>query len=430
MWLGAYAMRSIFAALIASLALGATSAGAAEKLWDFTVSPTVAVQPLPATAKPRSVTLERAFLDMPEGAEWATYVQGGAINIGKNFLYWEGRRSDIDISDLRPEFAGVLSAAGFGTSAKRELFETDSKGDLQIGAVISNVGGRLCWGCGMGVPYTHYRGATAMSVEWQIYSPLDRKVLATVRTTGSFETKDNRPGVGHILNGAFRENVRQLLNAAEFRAVVFGAPSTTARASSEGASPIRVSLSARKPRTIPNATTSVVSVFSSGAMGSGFLITADGYVLTNQHVVGDSKFVKVKWSDGIEGLGEVVRMDRRRDVALIKVSAPKQAALALRRTAPQVGEAVFAIGTPLDEKFQGSVTKGIVSATRTYEGMSYIQSDVVINNGNSGGPLLDEQGAVIGITVSGIDIGGAPAGINLFIPIDDALKALALTPAT
>lgn len=73
---------------------------------------------------------------------------------------------------------------------------------------------------------------------------------------------------------------------------------------------------------------------------------------------------------------------------------------------------------------------GCVSATRTYEGLRYIQSDVVVNHGNSGGPLLDEKGAVIGITVSGIDIGGAPAGINLFIPINDALKALALTPAS
>ena len=86
------------------------------------------------------------------------------------------------------------------------------------------------------------------------------------------------------------------------------------------------------------------------------------------------------------------------------------------------------VGTPLDQRFQGSVTKGVVSATRVYEGRAYIQSDAVVNGGNSGGPLLDEEGSVVGITVSGMEIGGAPVGINLFIPIDDALRALSLTP--
>lgn len=116
-------------------------------------------------------------------------------------------------------------------------------------------------------------------------------------------------------------------------------------------------------------------------------------------------------------------------LALIKTSAVKPAPLVLRAASPQAGEAVYAIGTPLDAKFQGSVTKGIVSATRVYDGQSFIQSDAVINSGNSGGPLLDENGAVIGVCVSGYEVNGAPAGINLFIPIDDALKALALTPA-
>lgn len=192
--------------------------------------------------------------------------------------------------------------------------------------------------------------------------------------------------------------------------------------------PLRVA--APKARKIADVATSVVAVFTGDGHGSGFLVSADGYVLTNDHVVGDAKYVKVRWSDGSETLGEVVRADKLRDVALIKTDVKGSAPLSLRTTPLQAGEAVFAVGTPLDEKFQGSVTKGVVSATRTYNGLPYIQSDVVINGGNSGGPLLDEAGAVIGICVSGMEINGAPVGINLFIPIDDALKALALTPAS
>ena len=75
------------------------------------------------------------------------------------------------------------------------------------------------------------------------------------------------------------------------------------------------------------------------------------------------------------------------------------------------------------------MSKGIVSATRVYEGQPFIQSDVTVNHGNSGGPLLDEEGAVLGVTMWGVQLGEAPAGVNFFIPIGDALKTLALTPA-
>lgn len=78
----------------------------------------------------------------------------------------------------------------------------------------------------------------------------------------------------------------------------------------------------------------------------------------------------------------------------------------------------------------GTATKGIVSSNRTYEGQTFIQSDVSINPGNSGGPLLDGNGAVLGVAVSRYQIGDAPTGLNLFIPIGAALDALALKPAS
>jgi S1-C subfamily serine protease len=74
------------------------------------------------------------------------------------------------------------------------------------------------------------------------------------------------------------------------------------------------------------------------------------------------------------------------------------------------------------------VTKGVVSSNRAYQGRTFIQSDVSINPGNTGGPLLDEAGAVLGVAVSGYRLGDAPAGLNMFIPIGDALDALALKP--
>ena len=88
---------------------------------------------------------------------------------------------------------------------------------------------------------------------------------------------------------------------------------------------------------------------------------------------------------------------------------------------------MFAIGSPLGAQFQNTMSKGIVSALRNQQGLAYIQSDVMVNHGSSGGPLLDETGRVIGLTASGQTVNGAPVGINFFIPIDEALKTLNLT---
>jgi S1-C subfamily serine protease len=177
------------------------------------------------------------------------------------------------------------------------------------------------------------------------------------------------------------------------------------------------------------ASNAVVIVFAADGSGSGFLVSNDGYLITNHHVVGASKYVKLKWADGSETLGEVIRSDPRRDVALVKADAHGRAPLDLRPGAVEQGEPVFAIGSPLGEAQQNTMTKGIVSATRMRDGLPYIQSDVAVTHGNSGGPLIDSKGRVIGITVSGLAPAGTPIGLNFFIPIDDALRALSLSPA-
>ena len=160
-------------------------------------------------------------------------------------------------------------------------------------------------------------------------------------------------------------------------------------------------------------------------MGSGFVIS-DDLIITNSHVVGASNSVTVKLDSGIEVLGKVVATNAPRDVALIKLDASLPFHFNVRRELPSVGEEVYALGSPLDESLKSTLSKGIVSAFREENKMNYIQSDVNVVPGNSGGPLIDKSGKVIGITVSGIFINKAPQGINFFIPIDDAITALNL----
>lgn len=422
-------MRRLLVAVFACLSFGGTCV-AAEKPGIFTVPAAVTVQSAPlGVAKPKSVKLARVVIDMPEDQAWAS-VKIDVIGPNVPPLRWKGGRSDVDPNEFFKQFTDVLTAAGFTPAARANLFQDDSTAELQIGAVISDVRGRFCGGCGMVIPSGDFRGAARMRVEWQIYSPLERRVLATVQTDGGYETAESLPGMIHLLKGAFRENVRQLINAEDFRRLVLAPEGPSRPQQSVSAnSPIVFKPAPPKVRAISDDLRSVVAVFAQSGMGSGFLVSSDGYLLTNWHVVGESKFVKIKWSDGVEVLGEVVRTDARRDVALVKAAPNGRPPAVLRRGVPGVGDAVYAIGTPLDETLQGTVTKGIVSSTRTFEGLDFIQSDAAVTHGNSGGPLVDERGAVVGMTVSGRVIAGAPSGFNFFIPIDDALRALALKPA-
>lgn len=161
-------------------------------------------------------------------------------------------------------------------------------------------------------------------------------------------------------------------------------------------------------------------------IGSGFIVSNDGYVLTNAHVVGDdSAHVTVKLSDKREFKAKVIGIDRRTDVALIKIDARNLPTAAIGDPdRARVGEWVAAIGSPFG--FEHTVTAGIISAkARRLPDENYvpfIQTDVAINPGNSGGPLFDLNGRVIGVNSQIYSRSGGFMGISFSIPIDVAMK--------
>ena len=161
-------------------------------------------------------------------------------------------------------------------------------------------------------------------------------------------------------------------------------------------------------------------------IGSGFIVSNDGYVLTNAHVVGDSKAeVTVKLSDKREFKAKVIGIDRRTDVAVIKIDAKNLPIVVIGNPdSARVGEWVAAIGSPFG--FEHSVTAGIISAKARRlpdeNFVPFIQTDVAINPGNSGGPLFDLSGRVIGINSQIYSRSGGFMGISFAIPIDVAMK--------
>lgn len=168
--------------------------------------------------------------------------------------------------------------------------------------------------------------------------------------------------------------------------------------------------------------------------GTGIIITQDGYIVTNNHVVNGSDSVKITLFDGAEYAAKVVGTDATTDLAVLKIDATGLTPAALGDSAAmEVGENVIAIGNPLGASLAGSVTSGIVSALNrniSTNGFSqeYIQTDAAINPGNSGGALVNMKGQVIGINtlktyLAGYDDYGVPIGtegIGFAIPINSA----------
>jgi len=163
------------------------------------------------------------------------------------------------------------------------------------------------------------------------------------------------------------------------------------------------------------------------SLGSGFIISEDGYVLTNHHVIRDADEIVVKLSDRRELLATVVGSDERSDVALLKLEAKNLPVVKIGDSSKlKVGEWVLAIGSPFD--FDHTVTSGIVSAlSRSLPSDNYvpfIQTDVAINPGNSGGPLLNLKGEVVGINAQIYSRTGGFMGLSFTIPISLAMDVV------
>jgi len=163
----------------------------------------------------------------------------------------------------------------------------------------------------------------------------------------------------------------------------------------------------------------------SQSLGSGFIIGADGYIMTNAHVVDSAQKITVRLTDKREFVAKVIGADKRTDVALLKIEANNLPKVVVGNPDKlKVGEWVIAIGSPFG--FDSSVTAGIVSAKgRSLPQENYvpfIQTDVAINPGNSGGPLFNMDGEVVGINSQIYTRSGGSMGLSFAIPIDVAMQ--------
>ena len=311
--------------VLLALAIGSPAAAAI----NVEVPPTVVVPELEAGATAAPVSFTRMAASLADGQAFAEFREGCLIPSRSEPLRW--RSSMNNISD--PEFSRIFRMefykAGFKVSGDpSNLFQNGSQAtDLQIGALITDFRVKSCYNDSMAA------GKAVLDVEWQIYSTTADKVIARIPTRGGVtdvERANAAELVIAVLQQAFAENVRQLAANPSFRGVVLDPRFAATATPPEG--PLQIAYQSEgKALPLKDAATGAVTIFAGSAMGSGVLISANGYILTNHHVAGTSGRVRVRWSDGVETSGVVLRGDRRRDVALIKVDSPRGRPLAVRR---------------------------------------------------------------------------------------------------
>jgi len=379
---------------------------------------------IPSGQKAKPVQLKKVMVKIKRGTEIGSY-QEGLFCLPAGPVTWKGGRLFFDIAEFDAVFREEFESANYTVVGDPDaLFDDPSswKAEFLIGAIVTDIDMSIC------SSVVGLKGEIYLEVNWQVYSRLDRKVVYKTKTEGSYEvTEATDQTLDDLVLYAFGMATQNLLADPKFYALLAGETQVAALSPASFNKLILAKCAPFKKqieKTINDVRPGVVTVFAGEGHGSGFFIDAEGHLFTAAHVVRSAKFIKIKLVTGREILGEVLRINPQMDIALIKVSEQNMVPLPINERELNVGVPVYAIGSPLDQMLGSTVTRGILSAYRTVKGRTFIQSDVNILPGNSGCPLVDQKGNAIGVCVSAVFLGQAPAGLNFFVPINHALDAL------
>ena len=170
----------------------------------------------------------------------------------------------------------------------------------------------------------------------------------------------------------------------------------------------------------------VATIISEDGHGSACIISTDGYLVSNYHVVGQNDIVRVKFFDNSSAQGIVLRKQPDSDLALIKVERTGLPYLSPINALGELGQVVYLVGTPADTLMAGSVFKGVLSGIRNFDGTKFFQTDAKVNPGNSGGAMINQRGELLGI-VSSKYVGYGIEGIGFVIPASEIQERLKIS---
>ncbi len=422
----------------------------------------------PQDAYPAPIKFSHLKVQLPVGAKIGDKRLGCLFSIqevGRDYF-----REGINQPEIDDVFVSTLEAQGFDVIGREntvfdEEYEDDFlRSEYKIGAKIIDAQVDLCEKAEPSAsvfssfidPWHHARGGVGgklyLKIEWAVYDALRRKVAYKTATEGYVNRKVlNKEGLPLMINEAFAMAAYNLGSDKSFHDLIFYNEKPTQNWQNKKYIESRPRIfNPNEELVISNLPLSAVPLINhaekSGKVsvlvqagsgyGSGFFVSDQGHIITNAHVVGDALRVRIVTSGGKEKLiAEVLRKNTKRDVALLKLEEKPEGlgivTLPIRLKYPKVSEDIYALGAPEHKLMQDTLSKGIISSIRNNfrvhgSEMNFIQGDIAISKGNSGGALLDAEGNIIGISIVGIyqDIGAGDSRLNLFIPISDALSYL------
>ncbi len=366
-------------------------------------------------------------------------------------------RGETTKAELQEIFENALEPVGYDiVSAPTSFFFEDEAEDemlrteFKIGAKLVEIDMTACAQKGalgfFGYQREGVKGEMFAVYDWSIFDNIRKTTVYKTRTMGYTKRRDIHPeGLSLMIYDSFEMAAYNLASDRSFydlmvrgvkpahsfdtnykdtmaRARLYN-PNETVKIPYQGLSS-KLNLKAAKDNT--------VMVQSGAGHGSGFFITRQGHILTNAHVVGNAQRVRIVTSGKERTLSaEVLRSDKVRDVALLRLEElPNDFNIkpfSVRKAWPNIGEDIYVIGAPLSKRLQDTVTKGIISAHRKDfkmfgQTLDYLQADVAIQGGNSGGPMIDSRGNLIGMSVAGVGLSNE--SLNYFIPINSVFTSL------
>lgn len=261
-------------------------------------------------------------------------------------------------------------------------------------------------------------------IKWEIMDRNLKRVIYEKTTTGAGAVRGINVAA---IYGAFRDSIRKLFADREFSSLLRMTREITPGKVATPSEPILIEKisfpqNLKALDLIQKSIQAVVTIRTERGHGSGFIISENGYIITNYHPVLEKQHIEILLPNKIVLEGEVVRVNHDLDLALLKLKGTGFPALPLGNSdSIQPGEEVFAIGTPLLVELGQSVSKGIISGIRKVEEKDYIQADVKVNPGNSGGPLMNSKGEVVGVITMKL-VGEGIEGLTFSIPINTVSK--------
>ena len=272
-----------------------------------------------------------------------------------------------------------------------------------------------------------YSGKCSIECEWQLYdlSNLKTPISSFLVTVDHYRTGNDYELISHEMIALSEIKLLETESLYD----VLAATEKKHLEQSKGEK-IKIALSTPKKHQnitdmLKETSSSVVAVETEKKFGSGVFISDNGYIITNYHVIEGEKTVFVRIDKQKKINAEIIKSNKDFDLVILKVDVNSKG-LSFNKSSTNLGEDVYAIGTPLDKKLQQSISKGIISGYREFNGVNFIQIDTNINSGNSGGPLLNSNGEIIGINTLKT-IGENVSGIGFSIPSSLVLKMLNIT---